>query len=146
MSAQENGGFDPKTLSPAKLLLRRIVASALTFLTGMILSRFITPYHSFQIPPPSLSGWLALIGQCIFCVYCAYQWGWRNEKFISKAYTGSGRADRGKATQKKIDLRVLANMLLASNLFEKRMPSAVDKRRILTAIIGIGFRLAAKYR
>ena len=45
--------------------------------------------------------------------------------------------------QKKIDLKVLANMLLAANLFERRMLSTVNKRRILAYIIGIGFRLAA---
>ena len=128
MRPHENGGFDPKTWSPAKLLFRKIVATVLMLLVGLAVSP---------------GGGLVLIPPCSFCLYLAYRHVWLNDRFISKAHTGSETGNRGKVREKKIGLKVVANMLLASNLFKRRMPSTVNKERILMAIIGIGFRLAA---
>jgi|ETN01SMinimDraft_4_1059930.scaffolds.fasta_scaffold00339_5 hypothetical protein len=60
------------------------MANVVLFLMGIILSGFITSSIPFMMPPPSLSGWLAGIGQFIFSLYCAHRWGWRNKRFISK--------------------------------------------------------------
>jgi len=129
MRPHENGGFDPKTWNPTKLLFRRIVATVLMLLVG------------FGLSP---GGGIVLIPPCSYCLYLAYRHVWLNDRFISKAHTGSETGNRGKVRQKKTGLKVVPNMLLASNLFKRRMPSTINEDRILTAIIGIGFRLAAQ--